>query len=480
MTETQLKRVITWDKSDDGVLTLTIDDERQRVNTINHEFIESLKEVIERLQEEQASIRGVILRSGKSSFLAGGDLNRLVAADENSKDEFIADINMRKSLTLQLERINQPVVAVINGPTLGGGYELALCCHHIVAVDDKKLLVGLPESRLGLMPGAGGVVRTVRRFGLDQALDLLMLPGKKFTAREALEMRLVDEVASDLEGATQLARKRILEGSVDTQKAARSHSHSARVLPFDRATSAEKSIVAAANASLTMSTEQALRFESEVFGSVVVSPATKNMIHTHFFLSNELRKRAKSVALQASDSESQEQSVAIIPSDDFVGDGQRFAEVSWNDEAVMAQVASSALDAGVVPVFLSSDEESFSGILRHAFEDARNARIDTGITPENIDKAIYWAGLPYDSKNVNPRKPIEIGEVDLACSLLDEVAEKALAAVDRGVLAFPEDADAASVRLGGFPGWTRGITHWAKNGRTLAYELHRRQKVRTA
>src|SRR5690606_15311390 len=98
-----------------------------------------------------------------------------------------------------------PVVAAINGAALGGGLEICLCCHHRIAIDSDKTLIGLPESTLGLLPGAGGIVRGVRLRGFGSALPLL-LKGSMFPAREAKELGLVDELVADREELISKAR----------------------------------------------------------------------------------------------------------------------------------------------------------------------------------------------------------------------------------------------------------------------------------
>lgn len=87
------------------------------------------------------------------------------------------------------------MVAALNGTALGGGLELALACHYRIALNDLAIRLGLPEVTLGLLPGAGGVVRTVRMLGLDVALDKVLLPGKRFSPAEALALGIIDELA---------------------------------------------------------------------------------------------------------------------------------------------------------------------------------------------------------------------------------------------------------------------------------------------
>ncbi|CAM5711223.1 Fatty acid oxidation complex subunit alpha [Streptomyces violarus] len=95
----------------------------------------------------------------------------------------------------RIETLGKPVVAALNGAALGGGYEIALACHHHVALDAPGSKIGCPEVTLGLLPGGGGVVRTVRLLGIADALLKVLLQGTQYNPRRALENGLVDEVA---------------------------------------------------------------------------------------------------------------------------------------------------------------------------------------------------------------------------------------------------------------------------------------------
>ena len=146
-----------YEKDSDGIVTLTMDMPGQSVNTMNNDFPELLQSSVERLEQEEIS--GVILTSAKSTFFAGGDIKEMVAATADDLPFQREKITRIKALLRRLETLGKPVVAAINGAALGGGYEICLACHHRVAIDHDKAFIGLPEASLGLMPGAGGVVR---------------------------------------------------------------------------------------------------------------------------------------------------------------------------------------------------------------------------------------------------------------------------------------------------------------------------------
>jgi 3-hydroxyacyl-CoA dehydrogenase/enoyl-CoA hydratase/3-hydroxybutyryl-CoA epimerase len=190
---------IRWEQGDDGVVILTMDDPNQSANTMNADYIASMGATVERLESERDSIKGVVITSAKKTFFAGGDLNDLKAVTKEHAAEFAAGIREVKGQLRRLETLGKPVVAAINGAALGGGLEICLATHHRVIVDDPKAKLGFPEVKLGLLPGAGGVVRTVRMFGIVDAMMGLLMQGQELRSAKALEMGLVDEVVPSRE-----------------------------------------------------------------------------------------------------------------------------------------------------------------------------------------------------------------------------------------------------------------------------------------
>jgi 3-hydroxyacyl-CoA dehydrogenase / enoyl-CoA hydratase / 3-hydroxybutyryl-CoA epimerase len=185
---------IRWSQDDDGIVILTLDDPNHSANTMNAAYGESIRATVKRLEAERDEITGVVITSAKKTFFAGGNLNNLIAVNADNADEFIAYVRDNKAVLRRLETFGKPVVAAINGAALGGGLEIALACHHRVAVDDPRLQLGFPEVTLGLLPGAGGVVRTVRMLGIADALTQLLLRGQRIAPAKALEVGIIDEV----------------------------------------------------------------------------------------------------------------------------------------------------------------------------------------------------------------------------------------------------------------------------------------------
>ncbi|GAA4545925.1 3-hydroxyacyl-CoA dehydrogenase NAD-binding domain-containing protein [Amycolatopsis samaneae] len=192
-------KTIRWEQDADGIVVLTLDDPKQSANTMNSDFRESLGVVVDRLESEKDSITGVVLTSAKKTFFAGGDLKDLIQAQPEHAAEITESSLLMKGQLRRLEQLGKPVVSAINGAALGGGLEIALATHHRIAADVKGSQIGLPEVTLGLLPGGGGVVRTVRLLGIQSALLNVLLQGQRHRPAKALELGLVHELVGTVE-----------------------------------------------------------------------------------------------------------------------------------------------------------------------------------------------------------------------------------------------------------------------------------------
>ncbi|GGF14254.1 3-hydroxyacyl-CoA dehydrogenase NAD-binding domain-containing protein [Williamsia phyllosphaerae] len=196
--------MIAWDKDADGVVVLTMDDPNQGANTMNDLFMTSIAATVDRLEAEKDDITGVVLTSAKKTFFAGGDLKDMTSdRGDRDKVEIATEItkrtnDMKKNLR-RLETFGKPVVSAINGAALGGGLELTLATQHRIAADVKGASLGLPEVTLGLLPGGGGVARTVRLLGIQNALMGVLLQGPRLRPEKAKEIGLIHEVVGSVE-----------------------------------------------------------------------------------------------------------------------------------------------------------------------------------------------------------------------------------------------------------------------------------------
>jgi 3-hydroxyacyl-CoA dehydrogenase/enoyl-CoA hydratase/3-hydroxybutyryl-CoA epimerase len=196
---------IRYEKAQDNIVVLTMDMPGQSANTMNAVYREAMGATIARLEAEKDSIAGVIVTSAKKTFFAGGDLAELIKVTKADAQTFYEMVLNIKGQLRRLETLGKPVVAAINGTALGGGWEIALACHHRIALDNSSVQLGLPEVTLGLLPGGGGVVRMVRLLGLEKALPYLA-EGKKVRPDAALKAGLIHQLASDKDDLMARAR----------------------------------------------------------------------------------------------------------------------------------------------------------------------------------------------------------------------------------------------------------------------------------
>jgi len=202
--------MIFYRKDIHNIVTLTLDMEQRPHNIINHEIWEAFVPVIKHLQEEKkkGTLRGVILTSEKKTFLAGGDLEYLYQA-QDPKEIFLFSERMKEFLR-DLEHPGVPVVAAINGSAIGAGFEVALACHRRIVVDDPSIQLGLPEVELGLIPGGGGIIPLMWLLGIEQAFYILS-SGRRYIPREAQQLGMIDELATNHKDAVQRAKQWLLK-----------------------------------------------------------------------------------------------------------------------------------------------------------------------------------------------------------------------------------------------------------------------------
>ena len=225
------------------------------------------------------------------------------ARPEDAGDVFDTVETVKKQLRT-LETLGKPVVAAINGAALGGGLEIALACHHRIAADVKGSQIGLPEVTLGLLPGGGGVTRTVRMFGIQNAFVNILAQGNRFKPAKAKEMGLVDEVLPTVEELVPAAKAWIkanpeaheqpwdkkgykMPGGTPSSPAL------AAILPSFPSNlrkqlkgapmPAPRAILAAAVEGAQVDFDTATRIESRYFASLVTGQVAKNMIQAFFF-----------------------------------------------------------------------------------------------------------------------------------------------------------------------------------------------------
>lgn len=289
----------------DGVAIVTFDVPGQPHNTLSPELLEEVRDRVTPVLEDE-DVRAVVLASGKpESFIVGADLK--ILARTKSEEEAARLSREGNALLAKLAASRKPVVAAIHGPALGGGLEVALACHFILASDDPATILGLPEVQLGLLPAGGGTQRLPRRVGLTAALPML-LQGTRVRARRALQMGLVDLLTTPGGMAETAARAALLvaEGKLRRRRPRRSPAQwfldkallrgvvlrKARQA-VDRQTRklypAPYAILECVERGLSRGIEAGLELEARHFGRLVMSPESRALVAL-FHATNELKK----------------------------------------------------------------------------------------------------------------------------------------------------------------------------------------------
>lgn len=185
---------VKYNKDTNNIAHLILDKEGSSANLMDLEFADDLAVAVKQLANDD--VDGVIIRSTKTTFFAGGDINMLFNATKDDAQTIFDMCTSLKASMRAIETCGKPVVACLGGAAMGGGWELALSCHYRIAVNAKKVKFGLPEVTLGLLPGGGGVIRMVRLLGIQEASPYL-LQGKQFTPEQAHKLGLIQQVIDD-------------------------------------------------------------------------------------------------------------------------------------------------------------------------------------------------------------------------------------------------------------------------------------------
>lgn len=295
---------ITYEKDADNIVTLTIDMPGRSMNVINEELGEAVQANVAKLKEEK-DLAGVIITSGKDAFVAGADIDglfKITRAEDafNMSEAFKAQLRM-------LETLGKPVVAGINGTALGGGLEICLACHHRIAINNPKTKLGLPEVKLGLLPGGGGVTRMVRLLGLQESFPYLT-EGKELSPEKAKSVGIVDDLAADRDEMIAKAKEWIKanpnpkapwdKSDYKMPGGKPTHPAVAQMLAIAPAIARKKTygnypaieaIMAAAAEGANVDFDTASRIESRYFASLAVGQVAKNMIGTFWYQLNALK-----------------------------------------------------------------------------------------------------------------------------------------------------------------------------------------------
>src|SRR5215210_1758008 len=305
----------------DGIALITWNAPDRSSNLIDLAVIEELSALLDQVTND-SGINGAVITSGKDTFCLGADLTLLerlgrlfadgaaVYGEEAAAAKLFDESRKLSQLYRRIETNGKPWVAAINGTAMGGGFELALACHHRIAAENPNTRVGLPEIKVGLFPGAGGTQRIARMLPPADALQLL-LKGDQLRLNRAKGMKLIDAVVppGELIGAakdwTKQGGKAIapwdekgfkLPGGLVYSKAGMMTFPAANAI-YRRETHdnypAARAVLQVVYEGLQLPFDRALTVESRWFAKILRSPEAGAMIRTLFVSMQELTKGAR-------------------------------------------------------------------------------------------------------------------------------------------------------------------------------------------
>ncbi|WP_264875107.1 fatty acid oxidation complex subunit alpha FadJ [Vibrio agarivorans] len=286
---------------------LTIDVPNEKMNTLQAAFADQMSDVFNQLGEHN-DLKGLVLKSGKpDNFVAGADVRMLAACKTAQEAQALA--SKGQEMFQQLSDLPFPVVAMIHGPCLGGGLELALACDYRVCSDSDATRLGLPEVQLGLLPGSGGTQRLPRLIGLLPSLDLI-LTGKQLRAKKAKKLGVVD-ASVPLSILEDVALQMLEKGKRKAEKVSNkeklmSGTGLGRKMIFEQAAKktraktrgnypAAEAILDVIRFGLENGLKKGLEEEAKRFGELVMTPESA-ALRSIFFATTEMKKENGSTA----------------------------------------------------------------------------------------------------------------------------------------------------------------------------------------
>ena len=407
--------------TDSGVVTLTMAMEG-RANKINEAFGIGLTTAFEAALG-YAGVKGVIIATGHRDYCVGADLDRLYAARDPA--QMMEQTGQLNALFRRIETCGKPVVAALTGSALGGGFELALCCHHRIAINDAKIRLGCPEVMLGVIPGAGGTQRLPRLIGLQSSLELIA-QAKIIRAPKALEAGLVHALVADktdlVEAAATwiAANPRVKQpwdksnfrypGGVQPGSDAARNLFAAGAAMLRKKTAgafrAPEAATSAVYEGTLLQIDSALKVESRYFAEVATSDQAKDMIRTFFFHKNAVDKQEGLPQLGKDDSRFER--IGILGAG-MMGAGIAFVSAQRGYEVVLKDIDQAALDRG-----LDHCRALAKKYARHLNDKARDAllsRIKGTLTSEDLSGCDLVIEAVFEDQDLKHRVTQEVEAV---------------------------------------------------------------------
>ena len=354
---------IKFEKDQENIVTLTFDAPGAPVNTMTEAWEKAFAAAVDRLAKGKASTKGVILASAKKTFFAGAELKDVLEFSANDGPKVFRWIEGVKKHMRALEKLGIPVVAALEGAALGGGWEIALCAHCRIALDDESIQLGLPEVTLGLLPGAGGVTKMTRLLGLQEAFPYLV-EGRTMRPQEAAKLGLLQGLAASKADLFRMAREwiaanpapqqpwddpkyRMPGGSPSTPAISQMLSIAPAML-VEKTRGlypAPKAIMSAMVEGAYVDVDTALRVESRYLARLAVGPVAKNLISL-FFNRTAIKSGASVKGLRASGVPPWKATKVGILGAGMMGGGIAYANAARGVPCVLKDVSIEAAEKG--------------------------------------------------------------------------------------------------------------------------------------
>ena len=371
---------------ENNIVELIFDAQGESVNKFDQSSLAELREVV-KLLETDKSASGLLVTSGKDVFIVGADINEFLKGFQAPQDELVQWVRDAQQVFVDLENLKYPSVCAINGYALGGGFEFGLACTYRVA--STKAKVGLPEVKLGLLPGFGGTSRLPRLVGADNALEWIA-SGTENTPEKAQEIGAVDAVVEPdiLREAALDLLARASSGELDWQakrkekKEALKLNENESMMTFETARAfiarkagpnypAPLTIVGVMQAGARFHLDGALEIEAEGFAELAKSQEASALIG--LFLGDQLlKKKAKSSKKMA-----EPVNRAAVLGAGIMGGGVAYQSSYKGIPIAMKDIAQSQLDLGMREATTIMQKR----VDRGRMESQKMAEVLTGITP---------------------------------------------------------------------------------------------------
>ncbi|MCB5409014.1 3-hydroxyacyl-CoA dehydrogenase NAD-binding domain-containing protein [Pseudogemmobacter faecipullorum] len=410
----------------EGVATITWDTQGKSMNVMSMEGFELLDSLIGKALAD-AAVKGIIITSGKKDFAAGMDLNVIAKMREGGAQAIFDGVMKMHGVLRRIERAGmdpktlkggKPVVAALPGTALGIGFEIPLACHRIIAAENPRAKIGLPEIMVGIFPGAGGTTRLVRKLGAMMAAPFL-LEGKLSDPKAAKNNGLIDEVVAPDQLLARAKEWILAAKEADLVKPwdAKGYKmpggapyHPAGFMTYVGASAmvngktmgvypAAKALLSAAYEGAQVPFDTALKIEARQFTNVLMNPSSSAMIRSLFINKEALEKGANRPAV----ADQGVKKVGILGAG-MMGAGIAYVSASAGIEVVLIDAVQEAAERGKA----HSEALLDKGMKRGKVSEAKKAEVLGRITATTDYAALAGVDLIVEAVFEDPKIKAEV------------------------------------------------------------------------